>query len=74
MPEKKEKFNSYEKKYFSTQEVADITGLTQTTLTLWLRNKIIDDSKIRRDPDGRRLWTREDIEMIQKIKKQEGWS
>ena len=74
MPEKKEKFNPYGKKYFSTQEVADITGLTQTTLTLWLRNKIIDDSKIRRDPDGRRLWTREDIEMIQKIKKQEGWS
>lgn len=74
MPDRKENPNPGSKKYFTTQEVADITGLTQTTLTLWIRNKIIDDSKIRRDPEGRRIWTWEDIKKIQEIKKQEGWS
>ena len=62
-----------DKEYFSTQEVADITGVSQATLTLWIRNKMIDDSKIKRDPSGRRLWTRKDIELVFRIKKQEGW-
>ena len=61
------------KQFYSTQEVADLTGLNQTTLTLWIRNNMIDDSRIRRDPRGRRLWTRENIDMILRVKKQEGW-
>ena len=61
------------KRYYSTQEAAEAAGLNQTTLTLWLRNNIIDDSTIKRDAEGRRLWTKDNINMIRKIKKQEGW-
>ncbi len=62
------------KKFYSTQEVAEKTGLNQTMLTLWLRNNIIDDKKIKRDPEGRRLWTRANIDEVLRVKKQEGWS
>jgi hypothetical protein len=67
------KYDPSPKKYFTTQEAADITGLNQTTLTLWIRNKIIDDAKISRDANGRRLWSQENIEMVRRIKKEEGW-
>ena len=63
-----------DKKYYSTQEVADRLGLTQTTLTLWIRNKMVDDAKVKRDASGRRLWTEENIEEVRKLKKEEGWS
>jgi DNA-binding transcriptional MerR regulator len=59
--------------HYSTAEVATATGLTQTTLLLWIRNKVIDGSRIRRSREGRRLWTREDIEDILRIKSDNGW-
>ncbi len=69
-----DKKTSFDKqKYYTTQQVADITGVSQTTLTLWIRNKMIDDSKIKRDKDGHRLWSEEDIQKVLQIKKMEGW-
>jgi DNA-binding transcriptional MerR regulator len=67
------KYGRTAKEFFSTQEAADMTGLNQTTLTLWIRNKMIDDSKIKRDSKGRRLWSKADIEQIKKVKDREGW-
>lgn len=61
------------KPYYSTAEVADATGLSQTTLLLWIRNKVIDGSRIKRSVEGRRLWTREDIDEIEQIKSKNGW-
>jgi len=63
-----------EDRYYSTAEVARITGLSQTTLLLWLRNKVIDGSRIKRSVEGRRLWTREDIEEIERVKAKNGWT
>jgi len=62
-----------EERYYSTAEVAEITGLSQPTLLLWIRNKIIDASHIKRSVEGRRLWTREDIEQIERVKARNGW-
>jgi hypothetical protein len=61
------------KRYYTTQEVADRLGLSQTTLTLWIRNKMIDDAKIKRDPMGHRLWSEENIGEVMRVKKEEGW-
>lgn len=62
-----------EKQYYSTAEVAQLTGLSQSTLLLWLRNKVIDGSRIKRSVEGRRLWPREYIEEIRRIKERYGW-
>ena len=70
---KPEKRRFISKEYYTTQEAAEVTGLNQTTLTLWLRNHIIDDHLIKRDQEGRRLWSRDNIQMILRMKKQEGW-
>lgn len=62
-----------EKPHYSTAEVAKITGLTQSTLLLWIRNRVIDGSRIKRSGEGRRLWTREDIEAVRRVKVRNGW-
>ena len=61
------------KPFYTTAEVAEATGLSQTTLLLWIRNKVIDGSRIRRSVEGRRLWTREDINEIERVKAKNGW-
>lgn len=61
------------KAFYTTSEAAAQTGISQATLTLWIRNNVIDDSKIKRDPSGRRMWTQDNLEMVRKIKKKEGW-
>jgi hypothetical protein len=63
-----------DKIYFSTAEVAEMTGLSQTTLLLWIRNKMIDGSRIKRSVEGKRLWTREDVEEIRRVKTRNGWT
>jgi hypothetical protein len=67
------KSTNEQKRYYTTQEVADRLGLSQTTLTLWIRNQVIDDSTIKRDAMGRRLWSEENIKDVMRIKKEEGW-
>jgi len=62
-----------EKTYYTTAEVAETTGLSQTTLLLWIRNKMIDGSRIKRSLEGKRLWTRDDIEEIKRVKVRNGW-
>ncbi|KPL12314.1 hypothetical protein AMJ85_01105 [candidate division BRC1 bacterium SM23_51] len=62
-----------EQTHYTTAEVAEITGLSQTTLLLWIRNKVIDGSRIKRSVEGRRLWTRRDIEEIERVKARNGW-
>jgi len=62
------------KAYYTTAEVAERTGLSQTTLLLWIRNKVIDGSRIKRSGEGKRLWTQEDIEEIERVKIRNGWS
>lgn len=64
---------SPDKEYYSTAEVADMTGLSQTTLLLWIRNKIIDGSRIKRSLEGKRLWTKIDIDEIRRVKTKNGW-
>lgn len=61
------------KPFYTTAEVADMTGLSQTTLLLWIRNKVIDGSRIKRSLEGRRLWSREDVNEIERIKSKNGW-
>jgi len=73
-PPKAAPFSDAQKVYYSTAEVAETTGLSQTTLLLWIRNKIIDGSRIKRSIEGRRLWTKEDIAEIRRIKVQNGWT
>jgi len=63
-----------DKTYYSTAEVAELTGLSQTTLLLWIRNKMIDGSRIKRSVEGKRLWTLEDIEEIRRVKTRNGWT
>ena len=65
---------SEEKTFFSTAEVADLTGLSQSTLLLWIRNKMIDGSRIKRSVEGKRLWTHEDIEEVRRVKTRNGWT
>ena len=65
---------SEDQAYFTTAEVAQKTGLSQTTLLLWIRNKVIDGSRIKRSVEGRRLWTREDIAEIERVKTRNGWA
>jgi hypothetical protein len=60
--------------YYTTAEVAEMTGLSQTTLLLWVRNKIIDGSRIKRSLEGRRLWTAEDVKRIEEVKSRNGWT
>ena len=61
------------KVFYTTSEAAEQTGISQPTLILWIRNNVIDDSKIKRDSSGRRIWREKDLDMIRKIKKSEGW-
>ena len=61
------------KVFYTTIEAAEQTGISQPTLMLWIRNNVIDDSKIKRDSSGRRIWREKDLDMIRKIKKSEGW-
>ncbi|MCX8038055.1 MAG: helix-turn-helix domain-containing protein [Candidatus Sumerlaeia bacterium] len=63
-----------DKPYYTTAEVAEITGLSQTTLLLWIRNKLIDGSRIKRSVEGKRLWSREDIAEIERVKARNGWA
>jgi hypothetical protein len=65
---------SEEKTFFSTAEVADLSGLSQSTLLLWIRNKMIDGSRIKRSVEGKRLWTHEDIEEVRRVKVRNGWT
>lgn len=65
---------STEQTYYTTAEVAKMTGLSQTTLLLWIRNKVIDGSRIKRSVEGRRLWTHQDIEEIERVKVRNGWT
>ena len=58
-------------RYFSTHEVADIIGISQATLVLWLNNKLIGDPEIKRSASGKRLWTTEDIDSVKKLKVKE---
>lgn len=60
--------------HFTTSQVAEMTGLSQTTLLLWIRNKVIDGSRIKRSVEGKRLWTREDIQEIERVKARNGWA
>ncbi len=63
-----------EKQYYTTAEVAELTGLSQTTLLLWIRNKLIDGSRIKRSVEGKRLWSREDIAEVERVKARNGWA
>jgi len=65
---------SNEKAYYSTAEVAELTGLSQSTLLLWIRNKMIDGSRIKRSVEGKRLWTPEDVDEIRRVKTRNGWT
>jgi len=58
-------------RYFSTQEVAEMVGISQPTLLLWLQNGLISESTITRSGSGKRLWVIEDIEHAKKIKQRE---
>jgi len=60
--------------YYTTAEVVRRTGLSQSTLLLWIRNKVIDGSRIKRSVEGKRLWTPEDIQEIERVKARNGWS
>jgi hypothetical protein len=62
-----------QKSLYTTSEAAEKTGISQATLLLWIRNRLIDDAKIKRDPSGRRIWRAQDLETIREIKKKEGW-
>lgn len=61
------------KTFYTTAEVAEMTGLSQTTLLLWIRNKLIDGSRIKRSLEGKRLWTHEDVEEVKRVKARNGW-
>lgn len=57
--------------HYFTAEAAEEAGISRDTLLRYLRLKIIDDSTIGRDKRDRRLWTKEDIEHIRIIRKQQ---
>jgi len=61
------------KVFYTTSEAAEQTGVSQATLMLWIRNNVIDDSKIKRDPSGRRIWREKNLDTIREVKKKEGW-
>lgn len=61
------------KVFYTTSEAAEQTGVSQATLMLWIRNNVIDDSKIKRDSSGRRIWREKDLDTIREVKKKEGW-
>ena len=62
------------KEFYTTSEAAELTGVSQVTLTLWIRNNVIDDAQIKRDQSGRRMWSEKNLKMIQEIKRSEGWN
>ncbi len=52
---------------YSTQEVADIVGITKKTLLNWLKaNKIPEPD--RNENNNYRIWTAGDIALIQSLK------
>ena len=73
----KEKFSDSSsnpgKQFYSTQEAADLVGISQPTLMLWIRNRLIDDATIKRDASGRRQWSEDNIRELLRVKKEEGW-
>lgn len=54
---------------YKTQEVADILGVSKKTLLNWLRAEKIPEPG-RNGKNNYRVWTAEDIALIQKIKKE----
>ncbi len=55
-----------EKIYYSISEASDMLGIPQATLRLWERN--FSEIKPRRSSKGIRLYTKADIETIEKIR------
>lgn len=49
-------------KYFTTKDVVKKVGISRTTLFLWFWNKKIPE--VRRNRNGHRIFTQEDIERI----------
>ena len=54
---------------YKTQEVADKLGVSKKTLLNWLRAEKIPEPR-RNGKNNYRVWTAEDIALIQKIKKE----
>ena len=55
-----------EKKYYSMRETSDTTGVPDSTLRFW--EKQFDELSPRKDGHGNRYYTREDQELIKRIK------
>lgn len=55
-----------EKRYYSMRETSDITGVPDSTLRYW--EKQFDELNPRKDGHGNRYYTREDQELIKRIK------
>ena len=66
-----EKQKKYKPEYYSTHEAAQLSGVSQPTLLLWLKNGTINNSKIKRNATGKRLWTRTDVEAIKRVRSRE---
>jgi len=55
-----------EKKYYSMRETSETTGVPDSTLRFW--EKQFDELSPRKDGHGNRYYTREDQELIKRIK------
>lgn len=51
-----------EDKYFTTKDVIKKVGISRTTLFLWIWDKKIPE--VRKNRNGHRIFTREDIDKI----------
>jgi DNA-binding transcriptional MerR regulator len=54
---------------YTTQEVADILGVTKKTLLNWIRSGKVPEPR-RDEKNNYRMWTAEDIAAIQRIQKE----
>ncbi len=54
---------------YKTQEVANILGVTKKTLLNWLRAEKVPEPR-RNDENNYRIWTAEDIALIQQIRRE----
>ena len=54
---------------YSTQEAADIAGISKKTLLNWLKDQKIPEPR-RNERNNYRVWTAEDITLVKRIKKE----
>jgi DNA-binding transcriptional MerR regulator len=56
---------------YSLGEVAKKTGVSQSQILEWINRKRLNDARIRRDTNGRRVFSEEDIREISTLQKHE---